>query len=59
MVELNADDVELVRHEHRVSGDPGSTGWARGISEQGDLVALLEFDPETIEWKPRKVFFQS
>ncbi len=59
MVELNADDVELVRHGHRVSGDPGSTGWARGISEQGDLVALLEFDPETTEWQPRKVFFQS
>jgi tRNA pseudouridine55 synthase len=59
MVELNADDVDLVRHGHRVSGDPGSTGWARGISEQGDLVALLEFDPETSEWQPRKVFFQS
>jgi tRNA pseudouridine55 synthase len=59
MVELNADDVDLVRHGHRVSGDPGATGWARGISEQGDLVALLEFDPETSEWQPRKVFFQS
>jgi tRNA pseudouridine55 synthase len=59
MVELNADDVDLVRHGHRVSGDPGSTGWARGISEQGDLVALLEFDSETSEWQPRKVFFQS
>jgi len=33
--------------------------WARGISEQGDLVALLEFDVETSEWQPRKVFFQS
>ncbi len=59
MVELNADDVELVRHGHRVTGDPGSTGWARGVSQQGDLVALMEFDPETSEWQPRKVFFQS
>jgi tRNA pseudouridine55 synthase len=59
MVELNADGVELVRHGHRVPGDAGSKGWARGISEQGDLVALLEFDPETSEWQPRKVFFQS
>jgi tRNA pseudouridine55 synthase len=58
MVELNADGVELVRHGHRVPGDAGSTGWARGISEQGDLVALLEFDPESLEWQPRKVFFQ-
>ncbi len=59
MVELNADDVELVRHGHRVAGDPESKGWARGVSQQGDLVALLEFDPEASEWQPRKVFFQS
>jgi tRNA pseudouridine55 synthase len=59
MVELDADGVELVRHGHRVPGEAGSKGWARGISEQGDLVALLEFDVETSEWQPRKVFFQS
>lgn len=59
MVELNADGVELVRHGHRVPGEADSKGWARGVSEQGDLVALLEFDPETAEWQPRKVFFQS
>jgi hypothetical protein len=34
-------------------------GWARGISQQGDLVALLEFDPAAREWQPRKVFFQT
>ncbi len=59
MVELDADQVELVRHGHRIPAEPGSTGWARGISQQGDLVALLEVDPETMEWQPRKVFFQS
>jgi tRNA pseudouridine55 synthase len=59
MVELNADQVELVRHGHRVSALPGETGWARGVSEQGDLVALLEVDAATSEWQPRKVFFQS
>lgn len=59
MVELSADGVELVRHGHRVPGEADSIGWARGVSEQGDLVALLEFDPETSEWQPRKVFFQS
>jgi tRNA pseudouridine55 synthase len=58
-VELDADQVELVRHGHRISGDTGSQGWARGISEQGDLVALLEFDVEASEWQPKKVFFQS
>ena len=59
MVELNADQVELVRHGHRVPAEAGSTGWARGVSEQGDLVALLEVDPVTNEWQPKKVFFQS
>jgi tRNA pseudouridine55 synthase len=59
IVELSADAVELIRHGHRVPAESGSVGWARGISEQGDLVALLEFDPEASEWQPRKVFFQS
>jgi tRNA pseudouridine55 synthase len=58
MVELDADQVELVRHGHRVPAEGGSTGWARGVSEAGDLVALLEVDPATQEWQPRKVFFQ-
>jgi tRNA pseudouridine55 synthase len=59
MVELDGDQVELVRHGHRVPAEPGSIGWARGVSEQGDLVALLEVDEDKSEWQPRKVFFQS
>jgi tRNA pseudouridine55 synthase len=59
MVELDADQVELVRHGHRVPAEPDMNGLARGVSQQGDLVALLEVDPETHEWQPRKVFFQS
>lgn len=59
MVELDADQVELIRHGHRILAEPGSKGWARGVSEQGDLVALLEVDEATMEWQPRKVFFQS
>lgn len=59
LVELSPDDVELIRHGHRVAGDSGSSGWSRGVSQQGDLVALLEFIEETSEWQPRKVFFQS
>jgi tRNA pseudouridine55 synthase len=56
-VELNVDQVDAVRHGHRVAADAGVTGWSRGISEQGELVALMEIDPETQEWQPRKVFF--
>jgi tRNA pseudouridine55 synthase len=59
MVELDADQVELVRHGHRVPADPDMKGLARGVSQQGDLVALLEVDADTHEWQPRKVFFQS
>ncbi len=58
-VELNPDEVDLVRHGHRIEAEPDSKGWSRGISMQGDLVALLEHDPETNEWQPRKVFFQT
>jgi tRNA pseudouridine55 synthase len=56
-VELSTEQVEAIRHGHRISAQPGATGWARGISEQGELVALLEVDPATAEWQPRKVFF--
>jgi tRNA pseudouridine55 synthase len=59
LVELDGDQVELVRHGHRVPAEEESEGWARGVSEQGDLVALLEIDKESNEWQPRKVFFQS
>jgi tRNA pseudouridine55 synthase len=59
MIELDADQVELVRHGHRIPAEPVDKGIARGVSEQGDLVALLEVDEETREWQPRKVFFQS
>lgn len=57
-LELTHEQVEAVRHGHRVPGEPPEHGnWARGISEQGELVALLEYDPEGQEWQPRKVFF--
>lgn len=59
MIELNADEVDLVRHGHRVPAEPDASGWVRGLTQQGDLVALLEHDAETSEWQPRKVFFQS
>lgn len=59
LVELDGDQMELVRHGHRVPAEPGIKGWARGVSQQGDLVALLELDEELGEWQPRKVFFQT
>ena len=59
MVEMDPDQVELVRHGHRIPAEPGQTGMARAVSMQGDLVALVEVIEEDQEWQPRKVFFQS
>ncbi len=56
-LELDNEQVEAVRHGHRVPAEAGATGMARGISEAGELIALLEVDPTTQEWQPRKVFF--
>jgi tRNA pseudouridine55 synthase len=56
-VELSNDQVEAIRHGIRIPALDTSAPLARGISEQGELVALLEIVAESSEWKPRKVFF--
>ena len=60
-VELSPDEVEDVRHGHRVKvvGEPEETK-VRGVSTQGELVALMEMvinEDGTREWQPKKVFF--
>lgn len=62
-VELNPDEVEGVRHGHRVKvvGEPTETK-VRGVSTQGELVALMELtinEDGSREWQPKKVFFTS
>lgn len=56
-LELTVDMMETVRHGNRIPADPTLGKKARGISEQGELVALLELDEATNEWQPKKVFF--
>jgi tRNA pseudouridine55 synthase len=56
-LELTQEQLEAVRHGHRVPGTGEKGLKVRGISEQGELVALMEFDPESGEYQPRKVFF--
>jgi tRNA pseudouridine55 synthase len=56
-VELNQEQVEAVRHGHRISGEQATSKMVRGISQQGELVALMEFDEATHEYQPKKVFF--
>jgi tRNA pseudouridine55 synthase len=62
-IELNPDEVEGVRHGHRVkvAGEPAETK-VRGVSTQGELVALMEMvvnEDGSREWQPKKVFFTS
>jgi len=62
-IELNPDEVEAVRHGHRVKAK-GETTETKvcGVSTQGELVALLELitlEDGSAEWQPKKVFFTS
>jgi len=63
--ELDPDEVEEVRHGHRVKADPDTEldKRVRGISTQGELVAILQCmegaEEGSREWQPKKVFFQS
>lgn len=72
-LELNPDQVDEVRHGHRLPAAPDAQpGMVRAVSMAGELVALLELVPaaesesaegeETstepvMEWQPRKVFY--
>ena len=63
-MELNPDEVEEIRHGHRIKADPETKlgTMVRGVSTQGELVALLESmqgEDDAPEWQPKKVFFQS
>jgi tRNA pseudouridine55 synthase len=56
-VELQHEQVDAIRHGHRIPADEGGDSMVRGVSEQGELVALLEYVAATNEWQPKKVFF--
>jgi tRNA pseudouridine55 synthase len=58
-VELSPEDMDKIKHGHRIPAESGSSGWARGLSEQGDLIALLEVVEGEDSWQPRKVFVTS
>jgi tRNA pseudouridine55 synthase len=60
-VELTPDDVENIRHGHRIrAGGEAEAGMVRGVSTQGELVALMDLvtgETGEPEWQPKKVFF--
>jgi len=63
-IELSPDEVEAVRHGHRVKAkaEDASQEKVRGVSTQGELVALMVpavAEDGSPEWQPKKVFFTS
>lgn len=62
-VELSPDEVEAVKHGHRIKAAPDSKpGMVRGISMAGELVAIMTLETGedgSLEWQPKKVFFSS
>ena len=61
-VELNPDDVEEVRHGHRVKATGEQPQLVRGVSAAGELIALMlpaTGEDGSAEWQPKKVFFTS
>jgi tRNA pseudouridine55 synthase len=56
-IELEPEEVEALRHGHRIPAHSSEHAMVCGVSTQGELVALMEIDPETMEWQPKKVFF--
>jgi len=63
-IELAPDDVEEVRHGHRVKAAVGAEQpqLVRGVSMAGELIALMvpaAGEDGSAEWQPKKVFFTS
>jgi tRNA pseudouridine55 synthase len=56
-VELTHEQVDAMRHGHRIPAIDPQSERARGISEAGELIALMTLDTATKEWQPKKVFF--
>jgi tRNA pseudouridine55 synthase len=60
-VELSPDQVEEVKHGHRVkAAADAEPGLVRGVSMAGELVAILDLaegEDGSREWQPKKVFF--
>jgi len=60
-VELNPDQVEEVKHGHRVKAAPDTQpGLVRGVSMAGELIAIMDLaqgEDGTPEWQPKKVFY--
>jgi len=53
MIELSNEQVDALRHGMRIAAGETEIEKSLGVSEQGELVALLVLDKETMEWQPK------
>lgn len=56
IVKVEGETFEQIRNGHRIPAAPGSSGMARAIGPDGELVAIMEAVEGGGEWHPRKVF---
>ncbi len=56
IVEVNGENLSLIRNGRRIPAGKSSDGMARAIGPDGDLVAILEAVEGGQKWHPRKVF---
>jgi tRNA pseudouridine55 synthase len=56
IVKVSQEELDHVRHGHRIPAKPGSSGLARGVSYDGELIAIFEAVEDGTQWHPRKVF---
>lgn len=55
IVKIDEETLKIIRHGHRIPAIPGSSGMARGVTSDGELVAVLEAVEGGNYWHPRKV----
>ena len=56
MVKVDQEDLGKIQHGHRISAEAGSSGIARAVNFDGELVAILEAVEDGTQWHPKKVF---
>lgn len=56
-ITLTNEEVDQVKHGHRIPNRGLTEALVRAITDQGELVALMELDKESAEYQPKKVFF--
>jgi tRNA pseudouridine55 synthase len=57
-IELDPDQVDAIKHGHRIpAAEDAKPGMVRAVSMAGELVALMELEEDTRQWRPKKVFF--